>query len=1295
MPELKNIFIRGKMNQDLDERLVRKGEYREGQNIQVSNSEDDDVGAIENVLGNKLAYTTGLSNVGDTCIGALVDTATDKIFWFTTNFEANSDANIISMPRARTDHKMGIHMKDGDNEPVTIVSGDFLNFNKKFLITGVNIIDNYLYWTDNYNQPRYIDLNIADPNGSAFVSGYYNSEEKISVAKIAPYSPPLLNQTNTGTTTGTAGDGTTLVRDADVKSDFMQDRFLRFAYRYKFKNGQFSIISPFTQNVFKPLNSGELKHARDQRNNTNADQGAGFNSGTNKEPDVPISTLDVVARAKVDIMQNAYNKIIMRLPIPRVDEFLGGVNPGSTYTNDFNIDKVQILLKESDGLAVKMVDEIQLDDSEVSFGSYYIPIADSTITVNGALNNVNSTTNKNLVFDTKATARINGSSQTGSTFTIDNISGTISIGDRMMAQNYQNTTQGSAVVKVTSISGTTIKFNTSGNFTLADNTILKFIPNVEIGWIIDNLSTSATGTEGYLYITDVKLTDGLAALPVLTMNKGITIADNSSLIVKQVYWRQHVQYEYNSEKPYKVLPEKQLLRVSDKTPVRAKAQEIVGNRLIYGNITQGYDLPLDSNNRKGIDYTIGDQVKSESEFNVNSGIFQHNKEIYKYHNLKQRRTYKVGIVLSDIYGRKSPVILSTHTASDSSDTFTTQPDVTNHSAGFGGAYSWSSNQTAIGKALAITFQGQHIVEDSKVYDKNTNPNGWYSYTVVVKQTEQDYYNIYAPYTAQSWSNQGTVETSVTEGGTVYKQIITGRPDTGTNGRSWLTLISDNINKVPRNVTEEFDFDRDGLVGSDVKLYPKVIPQDQAGTSIMGNINQEYLDIISMGTATEQGLFAGPEIELGQNSDGQLKAKKRIFPFVYKPSTDPVVVELPNLKIEPVDIDNIDVSLSTSSGPSIDKPFGFPGDPNIGVNESPAFSSLGLMVFETKPVESNLDIFYESSTSGLVKDLNTMLAAAGGVPTNIALVDDLDGLPVTGFPEAATSGTFIGNITATITTAQLTNVQILNAVDGNGNDIASKFIINQSGGNFQLKTNSTFIFSNQAGRDNFTITLKVTQTGGNTGTGDVTISVTNSSPSVTSGTGTIISGSGTGYRIGSVTAVNGTADSQNKSFITPVNVTNPIGGATINEIELSQSPNGTINILTSSSYTQSGFFGSGTLRNCTINIVDNGGLTASAAFNISLSNPVGIEGFAHATDPCSYMCTAMSVTYYGEQGTGSQPPTDGPAGAIYTNNILYIDAAKTTRLFAGTTGKFVHGNTNARWSVSNGVLTGADAICATC
>ena len=43
MPEIKNQFTGGKMNKDLDERLVPKGEYRDAMNIQVSTSEDSEV----------------------------------------------------------------------------------------------------------------------------------------------------------------------------------------------------------------------------------------------------------------------------------------------------------------------------------------------------------------------------------------------------------------------------------------------------------------------------------------------------------------------------------------------------------------------------------------------------------------------------------------------------------------------------------------------------------------------------------------------------------------------------------------------------------------------------------------------------------------------------------------------------------------------------------------------------------------------------------------------------------------------------------------------------------------------------------------------------------------------------------------------------------------------------------------------------------------------------------------------------------------------------------------------------
>mgnify|MGYP005989880185 CR=1 FL=1 len=52
MAEVKNAFIKSKMNKDLDARLIPNGEYRDAKNIQVSRSQGDDVGALENILGN-------------------------------------------------------------------------------------------------------------------------------------------------------------------------------------------------------------------------------------------------------------------------------------------------------------------------------------------------------------------------------------------------------------------------------------------------------------------------------------------------------------------------------------------------------------------------------------------------------------------------------------------------------------------------------------------------------------------------------------------------------------------------------------------------------------------------------------------------------------------------------------------------------------------------------------------------------------------------------------------------------------------------------------------------------------------------------------------------------------------------------------------------------------------------------------------------------------------------------------------------------------------------------------------
>ena len=104
MAEVKNAFIKSKMNKDLDSRLLPRGEYRDGQNIQVSKSEGEDVGALENVVGNLPASTSTGANVdfsvisGCGCnlksIGVFADTNSSTVYVFLTDYTEPQTSNI-------------------------------------------------------------------------------------------------------------------------------------------------------------------------------------------------------------------------------------------------------------------------------------------------------------------------------------------------------------------------------------------------------------------------------------------------------------------------------------------------------------------------------------------------------------------------------------------------------------------------------------------------------------------------------------------------------------------------------------------------------------------------------------------------------------------------------------------------------------------------------------------------------------------------------------------------------------------------------------------------------------------------------------------------------------------------------------------------------------------------------------------------------------------------------------------------------------------------------------------------
>jgi len=156
MPEIKHNFTSGKMNKDLDERLVPNGEYRDALNLQVSVSEGSDVGAIENILGN-YNITPNYFDPSAKCIASIADEKLDKLYWFVTS---------LVMDR--------IIQYDVSTGVVTDVVRD-PNFNclmfsgANRIITGVNVIDGMLFWTDNNSEPKKININrcIAGDSGIA------------------------------------------------------------------------------------------------------------------------------------------------------------------------------------------------------------------------------------------------------------------------------------------------------------------------------------------------------------------------------------------------------------------------------------------------------------------------------------------------------------------------------------------------------------------------------------------------------------------------------------------------------------------------------------------------------------------------------------------------------------------------------------------------------------------------------------------------------------------------------------------------------------------------------------------------------------------------------------------------------------------------------------------------------------------------------------------------------------------------------------------------------------------------
>jgi hypothetical protein len=211
LPVSKQTFFR--LNQDSSDSTIEPSEYRAARNIIPAERGVSNNGSKQNIPGTVTRSNGSLPAGTNTTIGSFEDRKNNRLIYFIHN--SNNNHGIWYFTPVGSTHTL-------------ILQSEYLAFSTSYLITGIDLLNDVLYFTDGLNGLRAFNIPQA-------VAGFYDTASdalnaQISLYKVPPMTPPTAVRGN----------------DASIVSNNVNSDGWQFCSRFVYNDEELSLFSPLS-----------------------------------------------------------------------------------------------------------------------------------------------------------------------------------------------------------------------------------------------------------------------------------------------------------------------------------------------------------------------------------------------------------------------------------------------------------------------------------------------------------------------------------------------------------------------------------------------------------------------------------------------------------------------------------------------------------------------------------------------------------------------------------------------------------------------------------------------------------------------------------------------------------------------------------------------------------------------------------------------------------------------------------------------------------------------------------------